>query len=147
MLKNIFNTHKKEEQSDTYSHITEKISKMNLTDMRTYVRNKIADFEVSEFGLQEIMRILIEYIKVDDMPSKKKKAFDLIILMATNKKMTIDTIENMQKFLEKNKEIIHAYDREFKEIYQSRLDDALSMALSNIDEMTKLQNKMNVLGE
>lgn len=147
MLKNLFKANKKEEQSDTHSHITEKVSKMSLTDMRTYVRNKITDFEVSEFGLQEIMRILIEYIKIDDMPSKKKKAFDLIILISSNKKITIDTIEYMQKFLEQNKEIIHAYDREFKEIYESRLDDALAMALKNVDEITNLQNKMSVLGE
>jgi len=146
MLKNLFSS-KKEETLSSNSHIIEKISTMQLTDMRSYVRNNFKDFPLCESGLKELMRILVDYIKIDDMPTKKKKAFDLVILISKSNKITIDTIEYMQKFLENNKEIIHAYDREFKEIYESRLDSALTMALANLDEITKLQNKMNVLGE
>lgn len=155
MLGNFFNSKKKSQEIDKDSHIIERISKMNLSDMRSYVRNTIKDFEVSEFGLQEIMhRLTVKdehtekfYINSDDMPTKKKKAFDLVILIAQNKKITVDIVEQMQKFLEVYKDIIEAYDREFKEIYESRFNDALSRAIGNVNELTEFQNKMSVLGE
>jgi len=147
MLNNLFKSKSNEEVPDNNTQIIHRISTMKLTDMRSYVRNSLKDFPVCETGLKEVMRILVDYIKIDDMPSKKKKAFDLVILIAKNNKITIDTVEYIQKFLENNKDLIYAYDREFKEIYESRLDDALNMALQNIEEITKLQNKMHVLGE
>jgi hypothetical protein len=155
MLGNFFNSKKKSQEVDENSHTVERIAKMNLSDMRSYVRNNIKDFEVSEFGLQEIMhRLTLRdehtekfYINSDDMSTKKKKAFDLVILIANNKKITVDTVEQIQKFLEVYKDIIEAYDREFKEIYESRFNDALNMAIGNVNELTKFQNKMSVLGE
>jgi hypothetical protein len=140
---------------DNHQHIVEKISKMNLSDMRAYVKNHIKDFEVCEDGLQELMHKLVTkdedtlkyYINSDDMPTKKKKAFDLIILIASSRKITPKVVEYMQKFLEVYADIIAAYDREYKEIYSSRFKDAISLAVANINQRTTLQNKMNVLGE
>lgn len=147
MLGNIFASKKKENNADENSHITERVSKMNLIDMRLYVRNGIKDFEISEFGIQEVTHKVSNYLHSDDMPTKKKKAFDLIILISKSKKVTINAVEEIQNFLEINKEIIEAYDKEFKEIYASRLNDAFTVALQSVDERTKLQNKMSVLGE
>lgn len=147
MLGKIFNAKKEEDKTNSNSEIIDRISKMNLTEMRTYVRNGIKDLEICEFGLKEVTNRLIEYLKSDDMPSKKKKAFDLLILIANSKKITIDTVEYMQSFLANNKEIIDAYDREFKDIYSSRFEDALGVALNNLEEMSNLQKKMKILGE
>jgi len=146
MLTKLF-SNKNEDQIKSNAEIIERISKMNLTQMRAYVRNGIKDFEICEFGLKEVTNRLIEYLKSDDMPSKKKKAFNLLILIASSKKITIDTIESIQSFLINNKEIIEAYDKEFKDIYGSRFEDALELALKNLEEMNKLKNKMKVLGE
>jgi len=154
MLGNLFKSKAKSETNEE-EHTIEKISKMNLTDMRSYVRNSMKDFEVSEIGLQLLMdKLTLEdehsqkyYLNADDMPSKKKKAFDLVILVANSKKITIETVESIQRFLEVYREIIEAYDKEFKEIYDSRFNDALNQAVANLDEITKFQTKMKVLGE
>jgi len=135
--------------------LVEKISKMNLTEMRSYIKNNIKEFEVSEEGLVEIMKRLTTkdektkqyYIKSDDMDSKKKKAFDLILAVAQSKKINFAVVDLMQKFLEVYKDIIAAYDKEHKEIYNSRLVDAVGLALVNINEKAALKNKMDVLGE
>ena len=155
MIGNLFNSKKKTQEVDVNAHIIERVSKMNLTDMRSYVRNGIKDFEICEHGLLEVMHKLTLkdphtekfYINSDDMDSKKKKAFDLVILIAKSRKITVDVFEEIQKFLEVYKEIIEVYDREFKEIYASRFKDALNIAITNLNEMSDLQNKMNVLGE
>jgi hypothetical protein len=135
--------------------LVEKISKMNLTEMRAYIKNNIKEFEVSEEGLIELMKRLttedekskLYYIKSDDMDSKKKKAFDLILAIAQSKKINFAVVDLMQKFLEVYKDIIAAYDKEHKEIYNSRLVDAVNLALVNINEKAALKNKMDVLGE
>ncbi|MEN4053069.1 MULTISPECIES: hypothetical protein [Sulfurimonas] len=149
---------KKEDNSqkdEVHAALVEKISKMNLTEMRSYIKNKIKDFEVSEDGLIEVMqRLTMEdkktktyYLKSDDMDTKKKKAFDLILAIAESKKINFTVVDLMQKFLEVYKDIITEYDREHKEIYGSRLIDAVNLALANINEKAALKNKMDVLGE
>ena len=157
MFKSILGRKKEEISKESTDHaaLVEKISKMNLTEMRSYIRNKIQDFEVSEDGLNEVMhRLTTEdekskkyYLKVDDMDSKKKKAFDLVLLIAKNKKINLVCIELIEKFLQIYKDIIETYDQEHKEIYASRFDDALTTALANIDQKVALQHKMNILGD
>ena len=144
-----------EAKSDDNKALVEKISKMNLTDMRAYVKNNVTDFEATTDGLNEIMKKLTTpdeqhnkyYLNSDDMDSKKKKAFDLVLLIAADKRADIETLELVQKFQELYKEIINAYDKEYKQIYSSRFDDAIKVGLANIQELAEVKNKMDVLGE
>lgn len=154
MFGKLFNT-KAASKDKNHQYIVDKISNMNLSKMRSYVRNSIKDFEISEDGLQELMKKLITkdektkkyYINSDDMDTKKKKAFELIMLIANSKKLNIVIVEDIQKFVEIYKDIILAYDKELKEIYFSRLEDAIALAISNLDKINTLQKKMKVLGE
>ena len=147
---------KKEEistEDKEHQELVEKISKMNLTEMRSYINDKIKDFEVSEDGLNEVLSKLVTpdaktkdyYVKADDMDSKKKKAFDLVLSAAKNKKVNVVTVELIQKFTEVYKDIIKNYDKEYKEIYESRFNDAIELALTNITQKSELKNKMDVL--
>ena len=157
MFKGILGRKKEEisEENTEHTALVEKISKMNLTEMRSYIKNKIQDLDVSEDGLNVVMRRLTEedakskkyYLKADDMDSKKKKAFDLVLSIAENKKINLVTVELVQKFIEIYKDIIDLYDTEHKDIYASRFVDAVNTALENINKRMVLQNKMDVLGE
>ncbi|QOP44773.1 hypothetical protein [Sulfurimonas paralvinellae] len=149
---------KKDDQNDITAEdaaLIEKISTMNLTEMRSYIKNNIKDFEVSEEGLNAVLHRLTTqdkksqsyYLKPDDMDSKKKKAFDLVLTIAENKKITFETVDLMQKFVETYKDIIEAYDKEHKQIYDSRFVDAVNLALENINKKVALKNKMDILGE
>ena len=130
MFGNILGRKKEDITEEDAEHVAlvEKISKMNLTEMRSYINGKIEDFKVSEDGLIELMnRLIIQdkktkeyYIKSDDMDSKKKKAFDLVLLIAKNKKISLVAIEQIQKFVLLYKNIITLYDKENKDIYASR---------------------------
>ena len=136
-----------------HQELVEKISKMNLTEMRSYINNKIKDFEISEDGLNEVLSKLVTpdaktknyYLQADDMDSKKKKAFDLVLSTAKNKKVNVVTVELIQKFMDVYKDIITDYDKEHKEIYESRFNDAIELALTNITQKSELKNKMDVL--
>jgi len=135
--------------------LLDKISKMNITEMRSYVNNKIETFPIDEDGLTAVVERLITqnektklfYIKSDDVDSKKKKAFDLLLLTAKSKKITFTTVEKIQEFLKIYKEIITEFDTQNKEIYNSRFNDAIALALKNIDKITEFKNKMNILRE
>ena len=133
----------------------EKISKMNLTDMRAYINNKIPNFEVDEDGIIEVLRKLTtknaktskRYIEIDDMDSKIKKGFELVIAIGSHSKITVVAVELIQEFITLYNDIIVKFDRDNKQIYESKLKDTLSKAIGNISEMADLKRKMNVLGE
>jgi type II secretory pathway component GspD/PulD (secretin) len=140
---------------ETYKALLEKISHMNLTEMRSYINNKIKDFPVSEDGLNTVLRHLTTpdaktkqyYIQASDMDSKKKKAFNLVLAIAKHKQVNVVTVELIQKFIDTYKDIIQAYDKEYKEIYESRLKESINQSLQTIAQKAELQNKMNILGQ
>ena len=135
--------------------LVEKISKMNLTDMRAYINNRVPNFQVDEDGLIEVLNRLLEvdektskrYINMDDNDSKIKKAFDLVLNILTNKKITVTAIELVNEFLENSKDIIHKYDKENKQIYFSKFNDAIESAVNNMNARSELQRKMDVIGD
>ena len=128
MFGGIFEKKEKVKSAHKHSHseTAVRVSKMNLTEMRTYVNNKLANDEITEDGLYEVMKKLITphettmklYIQIDDMDQKKKKAFDLIFLISQSKKITIQTVELMEKFTELYEDIIKKFDQDYKEIYE-----------------------------
>jgi len=143
------------EEDEFHEELVEKISKMNLTDMRAYVNNRTHEFEVSEDGLIEIMkRVTTEdketmeyYLKSDDMDSKIKKGFDLVILICANKKISIEAVKLVEKFIDVYENLIKKYDVKYKEIYASRLTDSLTKAISNYAEIEEIKRKIKVIGD
>jgi hypothetical protein len=145
---------KKEPKSDEDNKILEKISKMNLVEMRTYVNNNISDFKISEDGLSEVMRRLNSnhegtskrFIEIDAMDSKIKKAFELVILISKSKKITVVTTELIQIFIDIYSDLITKYDNDNKQIYSSKLKNSLQISMVTLNEMTNFKRKMNILG-
>jgi hypothetical protein len=145
---------KKGDENKEHKELVDKISKMNLTDMRSYINNKISNFEIDEDGLSEVMRKLLKvnsktskrYIEIDDMDSKIKKGFNLVLSVLTNKKITVTTIELVNEFLEMYADIIEKYDKDHKEIYSSRFKDAIGQAIEGINMQAELNKKMKVIG-
>jgi len=146
-----FSSDENQEKKD----LTDKISKMNLTDMRAYINNRIPDFSIDEDGLNEVLHKLLEvnektskrYIEIDDMDSKIKKGFDLVLSILTNKKVTVTTIELVNEFLDKSKDIVQKYDRENKQIYYTKFKDAMELAIKYMNAKAELQRKMDVIGD
>ena len=144
-----------DKENASHAMLIEKISKMNLTEMRSYIKINIKDYAVSEDGLNEVMHKLITedektkkyYLKEDDMDSKKKKTFDLVLNISENKKVNLITVEQMNQFIEIYKDIIDKYDQEYKEIYFSRFTDAIGLAIAHVALKIELNEKMTILGE
>ena len=81
------------------------------------------------------------------MDSKKKKGFDLVISIASHAKITVVAVELIQEFIALYNDVVTKFDRDNKQIYESKLKDCLDRAIGNISEMADLKRKMNVLGE
>lgn len=151
MFGKLFGKDKKDNRTDTVN----KVSKMNLTEMRSYVNNKQADLPVDADGLLAVMTKLSLpdektqklYIEQNDMDTKKKKAFDIVILVAKQKKMSIGIVDMLQKFIENYQDIIQKYDTDLKEIYDSRLNDSVAFAINSLDTIDAIKAKMKVLKE
>ncbi len=151
MFGNILGKKKEDVGIDDNADIALKVSKMNLTEMRSYVNNKINDFEITQSGLVEVMKKLTAadektYLQIDDMDSKKKKGFDLVLMIANSKHISAEAIELLQEFIVVYHDLILKYDTEYKEIYASRFSDALEKSIDNVNKYSELQRKSNVLG-
>jgi len=148
---------KKKDDTDvaTNGDIALKISKMNLTEMRSFVNNKLSDFEITQDGLVEVMKKLTitdektskTYLQSDDMDSKKKKGFDLVIMIANSKHISAEAVELLQEFTVVYNELILKYDTDNKEIYSSRFTDALLQSINNVNKHSEFDRKRKVLGE
>jgi len=157
MFGKLLGKNKKELSSGESSHLelVSKISKMNLSEMRNYTNNKLSSFEVCEDGLVEVLKKLTHinedtdkrYIQIEDMDSKIKKGFDLIISISSSKKISVEGVELIQEFIKVYEEIIKKFDREYKQTYSSKLNDALASAIEGVNRLSEIQRKMNVLGE
>ncbi|NCO01744.1 MAG: hypothetical protein GW906_07920 [Epsilonproteobacteria bacterium] len=156
MFNKIFskNSSKEEKSEEKDSLLIQRLPSMNLTDMRLYVKNSIHEMESTENGLVEILkRLTLEdetsskrYIESDNMDSKIKKAFDLVIVIAEHKKITLDAVELIQEFINVYQGIILNFDRQNKQIYESKLRTALEKSIEGVNQRTALQRKMDVLG-
>lgn len=125
------------------------VYKMNLSEMRSYVNNKTVNLKLTQEGLAEVMKKLTLpnkktsklYIEPDDMDTKKKKGFDLVLLIAKNEFINLDIIEQMKNFTVVYEELINKYDTEYKEIYSSRFADAISLAEYSLNRESELEKK------
>jgi len=135
--------------------INEKISKMNLTEMKSYINNRIDGFPITSYGLNAVLQKLISlddatkkhYINADDMDSKKKKAFDLVISTMSNSKITVESMELVQEFMKIYKDIIDTYDRENKQIYASKFEDGIGVGMLTLDKLLQMSQKTSILEE
>lgn len=142
---------KKNEGNDT-SGLVERISKMNLSDMKVYLSNKLTDLPVSAEGIVEVLNRLNSkdangnrFIEADAMDTKMKKAFELVILIGSSKLVTVSSVELATEFLTMYDDIIKRYDREHKDIYESRIKESIKNSIHNVGVMANVNNKMNAL--
>ncbi len=147
---------KKEDKEDITKELREAISKvqnMNLTEMRSYVNNKISSFEVSTYGLLAVMeKLTLEnkttkklYLEESDSDVKKKKAFDLVLLLAKSTKINLKVVDMIEYFTKVYAPIIAEFDKENKEIYASRFKDMHVQALGALAVLVDDMDKEDVL--
>ena len=154
MFAKILAKNKEEAKADeTQQKIVKKIAKMNLVEIRTYVNNKLKNFEICPDGLVEVMKKMNSinknekrFIEVDAMDSKKKKAFEIIILIAASSKVSIAVSELIQEFIKLYSDIIKKYDIDNKDIYSQKLKIALTQVMATLETMSLMNKKMSVIG-
>ena len=139
-------------RGESNNKLVEKISKMDLVEMRLYINDKLDDFEVDEFGLYEVVKKLINVneqsskylLQKNDLDSKKKKAFELLLLILQHKKVSITVLESVQEFLDIYDELIKQYDKDNKDIYESKIKKLMSLAVDRINMEAKIINVMEM---
>jgi len=152
MISKIFGKKGKKGNESALSEIEQKVSQMKLSDMVLYIKGKNPALELSEEGLIAVLERLQSkinekryFLDKEDDDSKIKKAFDLVLLIAKNKKVTVKAVELIASFLKTYEHLIYEYDKKHKEIYQERLTKSIDEATVIIEAKVALQNKMNML--
>ncbi len=157
MFENIINMLKNSDSSSDKKKLEmiDKISKMNLIDMRAYMKGSMQGFEPSEEGVIEILKKLTtvneetseRYLANDDMDSKIKNCFELVLVIASDIRITIDAIELIQEFINEYTDIIADYDTKYKQIYGLKLKNSIKNAIRIVNTKTDFSRKENVLND
>ena len=157
MFSNILGIKKKNGSGEDskYADLVNKISKMNLTDMRQYINNKVPDAPIDEQGLIEVLKRLNSknentskrFIESDDMDTKIKKAFDLVIAISGHKSITVVAVEQVREFIDMYNDIIVKYDTRNKQIYDSKLKDLLNSAIEHLKAKSELSMKIDLINK
>ena len=153
MISKIFgNRSKKDSQDNESLQLKQKIDSMNLSDMVLYVKGKMGELELTEEGIVFVLERLVSqindkrcFLDREDDDSKLKKAFDLVVLLSKNRKITLKAMELIAGFSKQYEDIIRVYDQKNKEIYAQRLQKAIDNAMVVIEAKVALKNKMNIL--
>ena len=86
-----------------------------------------------------------KFLESSDSDIKLKKAFDTVITAAGSKKMTIESIELIQKFILMYKDLIESFDTRNKQIYMHKLTKAIELSINTVEQLTTYMNKMAVI--
>lgn len=143
---------KKKKNIQEKSDVQQKIEKMNLTELRLYIKDKMDGFSLSEEGLNEVLKRLMSkindsryYLDQSDDDSKIKKAFDLVLEISKSRKVTFKTVELIAEFIKTYDKLINEYDRNHKEIYHDRFEKSLGIATTMVEAKASLDNKKKLL--
>lgn len=148
VLNNLIGSGEKENEELHYI-----IFKMDVQDLRLYVNGKLKH-KIDTYGLKEVVKKLTSinsetskhFLEIDDMDSKKKKVFELILLVLMHKKVSIIAIEEVQIFLDTYDEILKKYDTDNKQIYESKIKDYIGFALQKISFETTIIGNIKITG-
>jgi hypothetical protein len=133
--------------------LQEYLSNLGLSEIRTLLLGQVEKFPVDEEMIIEILKKMTHqeektgkrFIEVTDNDMKLKKTFDIVITAASSKKMSVDAIELIQKFIQMYTDLIEAFDKRNKQIYMHKLTKAIELSIEMVEQMTAYMNKMAVI--
>ncbi len=85
------------------------------------------------------------FIEMDAMDTKVKKAFDLVILVAKSKKITVVVVELIQEFMNLYRDVIEKFDTNNKQTYDSKLKKCISNGVLMVGRKSVIKEKMDYL--
>lgn len=153
MLNKLFGKKEDVDLENKHSELAEHISKMGMAELRSLLLGQIERFKVDENTIIEILKRLTHeehekrFIEKDDNDIKLRKAFELVITAANSKKMSVEAVELIQKFITMYKDIIEDYDTRNQQIYMHKLTKAIELSIAMVEQISGFINKMAVIKE
>ena len=135
--------------------LVEFISTIGLAEMRSLLLGQIEKFKVDEETIVEILKRLTyqdektnkRFIESSDDDSKLKKTFEMVITIGNSKKMSVEAVELIEKFINMYKDLIEGYDKRNKQIYMHKLTKAIELSIAMVEQISSYINKMAVINE
>ena len=154
MFKKLLNKVKSSQESNNENkELIDYISSADLNDMRSLLLGKVNKFPVSEESIIHVLKKMISqsdktkkrFLEASDDDSKLKKAFELVIVAAQNKKISVEAVELIGEFIALYKDLIEAYDTKNKQIYMYKLSKAMESSIMMVELIVANINKMQML--
>lgn len=155
MLKKLLGKDKESISKNDTKQLAEYISKAGLTELRSLLLGQVTRFKVDENTVIEVLKKLTSqdentkkrFLEKDDNDIKLKKAFDTVITAAKSKEVSIDAVEQIEKFMTMYKDLIDDYDLRNKQVYMHKITKAAEHSLSFIEQIINYLNKITVINK
>lgn len=121
----MFNLFGKESSEEA---LKQKIEVWNLSELKAFMFEQMKEFTPTERGIIFILEKLTRQNKPDDNhpigqrflesndhDSRKKKTFDLVLILARHSKINFEAIELIVKFTTMYEDLINDYDQRYRE--------------------------------
>lgn len=135
------------------NELHEYLSNIGISEMRNLLLGQIEKFPINEEMIVEILKKMTyqddksgkRFLESSDADSKLKKAFETVITAASSKKMSVEAIELIQKFILMHTDLIDGFDTRNKQIYMHKLTKAIELSINTVEQLTAYINKMAVI--
>lgn len=145
-----------EVQKSRYEHKRERernVAKMRKVidlwpkeELLAYVSDRNKKHPVSDGGMGAILERFIQKneLHVGSLSEDLKLAFDIVLAISRNKKIYLQTTDQIMEFTKHYKEVIKHYDRQSAQTYYHKLAQAYEKSVSMVKKKLKIEQEMRL---
>ncbi len=151
MLVNLSEQHKshyerKRERERKIAAMRSVISTWTKEEMKVYIYNHNKEFPCTDAGMAAILERFIHSneFRIETMSEELKLGFDLVLAIARNNRISLETAELINEFIKTYKEVIQSYDRQVSQTYKYKLKKAYEQSLEIVEAKMAIEQEMRV---
>jgi len=122
------------------------ISLWDKKALQSYVYNKNKAYPNSDAGMAAILEYFIkrDELQVGTLAEELKTAFDIVLSIAKNHKISYQTTDLIYSFIKHFEEVIHFYDRQSAQTYYHKLIQAYESSVKMVNKKMEIEKEIRV---
>ncbi len=136
----------KREREQKIAAMRRVVSMWTKEEMKIYVYNHNKDYPCKDAGMAAILERFIysNEFRVETMAEELKLGFDIVLAIARNNRISLETAELIQTFIKSYKEVIQSFDRQLSQTYKYKLQKAYEQSLEIVEAKMAIEQEMRI---
>jgi len=137
---------RKREREQKIAAMSSVILTWTKEEMKVYIYNHNKEFPCTDAGMAAILERFIHAneFQIGTMSEELKLGFDIVLAIARNNKISLETAELIHTFIKTYKDVIQSYDRQAVQTYKFKLKKAYEQSLELVEAKMAIEQEMRV---